>query len=90
MNFYHAFYFLLILQGVREMTGFCEAILSWLPSLRKAAESVPVMTWESFIEEARTQVNPLAGYDHFNLLLTQLQQMGEVALIILNKMIKII
>lgn len=68
-------------QGVREMTGFCEAVLSWLPSLRKAAESVPVMTWESFIDEARLQVNPLAGYDHFHLLLSQLQQMGEIILI---------
>lgn len=60
------------------MTGFCEAVLSWLPSLRKAAESVPVMTWGSFVEECRLQVNPLAGYDHFHLLLSQLQQMGEV------------
>lgn len=60
------------------MTGFCEAIVSWLPTLRKSAESVPVMTWEAFVDEARAQVNPLASSDHFQMLFTQLEQMGEV------------
>uniref|UniRef100_A0A023EZ51 Putative serine/threonine protein kinase n=1 Tax=Triatoma infestans TaxID=30076 RepID=A0A023EZ51_TRIIF len=68
-------------QGSRQMTGFCEAIVSWLPSLRKSAESVPVMTWEAFVDEARVQVNPLASSDHFQMLFTQLEQMGEIILI---------
>ncbi|KAL1139815.1 hypothetical protein AAG570_006792 [Ranatra chinensis] len=65
-------------QGGRQMSGFCEAVLSWLPSLRKFADSVPVMTWETFIEEVRNQVNPLAGEDHFRDLLSQLEHMGEI------------
>uniref|UniRef100_A0A0A9YKM0 Death-associated protein kinase 1 n=1 Tax=Lygus hesperus TaxID=30085 RepID=A0A0A9YKM0_LYGHE len=68
-------------QGMRQMTGFCEAVVQWLPSLRKSAESIPVMSWEAFIDEARDQVNPLANHDHFSILFSQLEQMGEVILI---------
>ncbi|BES87718.1 Death-associated protein kinase [Nesidiocoris tenuis] len=71
----------LLQQGVRQMTGFCEAVVSWLPTLRKTAESVPVMTWDAFIEEIRAQVNPLANHEHFSILFSQLELMGEVLLI---------
>ncbi|XP_014251310.1 death-associated protein kinase 1-like isoform X2 [Cimex lectularius] len=68
-------------QGLRSMNGFTEAIVSWLPMLRKSAESIPVMTWEAFIAEARNQVNPLASNDHFSILFSHLEQMGEVIIV---------
>ncbi|XP_054286268.1 death-associated protein kinase 1-like [Macrosteles quadrilineatus] len=67
-----------IAQGVPQMTGFCEAVRSWLPTLRKSAQSFPVVSWDSFVDAVRAQVNPLADSQHFSELLTQLQHMGEV------------
>ncbi|XP_046679554.1 death-associated protein kinase dapk-1-like [Homalodisca vitripennis] len=61
-----------------QMTGFCEAVRSWLPSLRKSAQSFPVVSWDGFVDAVRAQVNPLADQKHFSELLTQLQHMGEV------------
>ena len=69
---------LVYIQGVPLMSGFCEAVLAWLPSLRKSAVSFPVVSWDAFVETVRSQINPLASQDHFRELLIQLQHMGEV------------
>lgn len=65
-------------QGLPQNTGFCEAVRNWLPTLRKSAQSFPVVSWDGFVDAVRAQVNPLASHEHFTELLSQLQHMGEV------------
>uniref|UniRef100_A0A1B6DYK5 Roc domain-containing protein n=2 Tax=Clastoptera arizonana TaxID=38151 RepID=A0A1B6DYK5_9HEMI len=67
-----------MVQEEPQMTGFCEAVLAWLPSLRKSAQCFPVVSWEGFMDTIRLQINPLAGEENFRELLTQLQHMGEI------------
>lgn len=62
------------------MTGLCDAVIAWLPTMRKAAPSVPVISFQGFMDEVRSAVNPLASETHFTILLDQLQLLGEVCL----------
>lgn len=70
-----------LIQVVPQMTGFCNAVLAWLPTLRKSSSTFPVLSWEAFVDMARTQVNPLASDIHMRELLSQLLHMGEVVYI---------
>ncbi|XP_075209802.1 death-associated protein kinase 1-like [Lycorma delicatula] len=70
-----------LIQVVPQMTGFCSAVLSWLPTLRKTSSTFPVLSWDAFVDMTRTQVNPLASDGHMRELLSQLLHMGEVVYI---------
>jgi hypothetical protein len=41
----------------------------------------PVITWKSFVEQIRDEINPLASDDHLYELMQQLQLMGEIVFI---------
>lgn len=62
------------------MSGFCEAVQNFLPKLRKIANPFPVLSWKTFCDTIHLEVNPLATNQHLNLLLIQLQNLGEVCI----------
>lgn len=62
------------------MSGFCEAVQNFLPKLRKIANPFPVLSWKTFCDTIHIEVNPLATNQHLNILLIQLQNLGEVCL----------
>lgn len=64
------------------MNGFCEAVQNFLPKLRKIANPFPVLSWKTFCDTIRLEVNPLATNHYLNILLVQLQNMGEVGLLV--------
>jgi len=63
------------------MNGFCEAVQNFLPKLRKIANPFPVLSWKTFCDTVHLEVNPLATIQHLNILLVQLQNLGEVCLL---------
>lgn len=67
-----------IVKSLPTVIGFTSAMVSVLPSWRRSSSSFPVLSWQQFIEYARSKVNPLAGEDHLKTLIQQLQLMGEV------------
>lgn len=64
--------------NIPRMSGFCEAVQNFLPKLRKIANPFPVLSWKTFCDTIHLEVNPLATIQHLNILLTQLQNLGEV------------
>ncbi|XP_060849352.1 death-associated protein kinase 1-like isoform X2 [Rhopalosiphum padi] len=64
--------------NIPRMSGFCEAVQNFLPKLRKIANPFPVLSWKTFCDTIHLEVNPLATIQHLNILLIQLQNLGEV------------
>lgn len=64
--------------NIPRMSGFCEAVQNFLPKLRKIANPFPVLSWKTFCDTIHLEVNPLATVQHLNVLLIQLQNLGEV------------
>ncbi|KAL4089847.1 hypothetical protein QTP88_024802 [Uroleucon formosanum] len=64
--------------NIPRMSGFCEAVQNFLPKLRKIANPFPVLSWKTFCDTIHLEVNPLATVKHLNILLIQLQNLGEV------------
>ncbi|XP_025421545.1 death-associated protein kinase dapk-1-like isoform X2 [Sipha flava] len=64
--------------NIPRMSGFCEAVQHFLPKLRKIANPFPVLSWKTFCDTIHLEVNPLATNQHLNILLIQLQNLGEV------------
>ena len=71
----------IIEQNLPMTTGFLEATVATLPLWRRVTSSCPVVSWSSFTEYVRRQVNLLAGEDHLRTLMRQLQLSGEVSLL---------
>jgi death-associated protein kinase len=67
------------------MSGFCEAVQHFLPKLRKIANPFPVLSWKTFCDTIHLEVNPLATNQHLNILLIQLQNLGEVSQLVFLK-----
>lgn len=74
-------YFIKCFQNIPRMSGFCEAVQNFLPKLRKIANPFPVLSWKTFCDTIHLEVNPLATIQHLNILLIQLQNLGEVCLV---------
>ncbi|XP_025203710.1 death-associated protein kinase 1-like isoform X2 [Melanaphis sacchari] len=64
--------------NIPRMSGFCEAVQNFLPKLRKIANPFPVLSWKTFCDTIHLEVNPLATIQHLNILLIQLQNLGEI------------
>lgn len=60
--------------------GFVDASMQCLTAMRKQYCHFPVVTWPSFTEILRNEINPLAGDNHCRQLIQQLQLIGEVIL----------
>lgn len=67
-----------ILPCLPKSTGFLESMVGHLPNWRKSSPSFPVLSWKQFMDMVHIQVNPLAGEEHMQELIHQLQLMGEV------------
>ncbi|XP_050423467.1 death-associated protein kinase 1-like [Adelges cooleyi] len=64
--------------NIPRMNGFCEAVLNFLPKLRRIAHPFPVLSWKTFCDTIHLEVNPLATSQHLEMLLVQLQNHGEI------------
>ena len=49
-----------------------------IPLWRERNQTYPSFTWAQFIDSVRSKVNPLASDSHIQLLVQQLQLIGEV------------
>ncbi|KAI4457163.1 ankyrin repeats (3 copies) [Holotrichia oblita] len=65
------------LQTIGTWTGLLEATLTWLTTLQKDFEQLPVLSRQLFAELLRANINLLASDDHIHELLQQLHSMGE-------------
>uniref|UniRef100_A0A0N5A9F4 Non-specific serine/threonine protein kinase n=1 Tax=Syphacia muris TaxID=451379 RepID=A0A0N5A9F4_9BILA len=67
-----------ILSRLQKPMGFVDASMQCLTAMRKQYCHFPVVTWPSFTEILRNEINPLAGDNHCRQLIQQLQLIGEV------------
>ncbi|XP_037081555.1 death-associated protein kinase dapk-1-like [Pollicipes pollicipes] len=67
-----------VTQGLPKSTGFLETMVAQVGSWRRLQPHFPIMTWADLVEVVRDQVNPLAGEEHVQEVVQQLQLMGEV------------
>ncbi|XP_027841217.2 death-associated protein kinase 1-like isoform X1 [Aphis gossypii] len=77
-NYYNTKSTVTRIENIPRMSGFCEAVQNFLPKLRKIANPFPVLSWKTFCDTIHLEVNPLATVQHLNILLIQLQNLGEV------------
>ncbi|KRT78934.1 Ankyrin repeat-containing protein, partial [Oryctes borbonicus] len=67
-----------IQQTIGTWTGLLESTLTWLTTLQKEYEQLPVLSRQQFAELLRGNINLLASDEHIQELLQQLHSMGEV------------
>ncbi|CAF1223513.1 unnamed protein product [Didymodactylos carnosus] len=67
-----------ICEKLKPSTMFLNRCTYHLQQWRKTYASFPVMSWSRFVENIRTELNPLASDEHMKELVQQLQLMGEI------------
>ncbi|CAF1135873.1 unnamed protein product, partial [Didymodactylos carnosus] len=67
-----------ICHNLKSTTIFLNRCTYHLQQWRKTYASFPVMSWTRFVENIRTELNPLASDEHMQELVHQLQLMGEI------------
>lgn len=70
-----------VTQGLPKSSLFLESMVAHVSSWRRLQPQFPVMPWSDLVDVVRDQVNPLAGAEHVQLVMHQLQLMGEVVLL---------
>ena len=65
-------------QRLPHANGFLDVVSSKIPEWVQGSQ-FPVFTWQQFVDQVRSKVNPLCSEDHLKDLIQELQYIGEVS-----------